>query len=411
MTQNIVMAQPIVSSKRLSWYITILVIYGGIIAYGSFYLTQFQYLNTLASDIRSLKYDIKNVSNNINDKCQDYLYLTQFKYLNTLVSDIKSLKYDIKNVSNNINDKCQDYLYLTQFKYLNTLVSDIKSLKYDIKNVSNNINDNYQDYLYLMKKENTSKVKPIVEKPTRICSKIKKETVDKPKTPNKLNSNMTIIDLLNDKDLVKFIEPFLWEFHFIQERTHPFQKWLHHPKEIMCSIDYLHKNLYPSNILNVEYQKVKKKNTIMLKLPPNTYCYGKEHGIDRQNHITTNTGLHPCKEMEFERINAWCNVPMLFNQFIEIVKANEDKRLPNDVIKDISFFAKIYKNRINCETKIEGNLHFHDNYISTHKLYHIYMTPGCIYYYNKEIYYNMINLFNFYNSLNYNFYISASGSE
>ena len=123
MTQNVVMAQPIVSSKRLSWYITILVIYGVIIAYGSF--------------------------------------------------------------------------YFTQLNYLNTLVSDIRSIKYDIKNVSNNINDNHQDYLYLMKKENTSKVKPIVGKPiaNKTCSKTEEETVDTSKTSNRINSNMTIIDL------------------------------------------------------------------------------------------------------------------------------------------------------------------------------------------------------------------------
>ena len=299
MTQNVVMAQPIVSSKRLSWYITILVIYGVIIAYGSF--------------------------------------------------------------------------YFTQLNYLNTLVSDIRSIKYDIKNVSNNINDNHQDYLYLMKKENTSKVKPIVGNmiPNKTCSKTEEETVDTSKTSNKINSNMTIIDLLNNYSI--FLEPYMYEYHQIASGHQPY---FNSNKKRICSTEYLQKNLYPSKILNIEYQTVNKKNVIMLKLPQNTYCFGKEHS--KENCISTNTELHPCSKMEFDKIIAWCNAPLLFEQFIEIVKAYEEKRLPIDTLENQDYLD--YHTPTVRSTSILTDKNF--IYYKLDKLF-----------YNKEIYYNMISLF------------------
>ena len=135
MTDNIIMAQPIMSSKRVSWYI--ILVYSCIVAYISFYFTQSHILNTLLSDIKK-----------------------------------------------------------------------------------------------------TSDSKPIVESiPNETC--LKKEEYDE----IKLNSNMTIIDVINNKDFVKFIEPYLFEFYKISYGQQPY---LHTPKENMfANINYLKKN-YPS---------------------------------------------------------------------------------------------------------------------------------------------------------------------
>ena len=109
----------------------------------------------------------------------------------------------------------------------------------------------------------------------------------------------------------------------------------------------------------------------MLKLPQNTYC------LSRNNQITSDTKEHPCKEMEFDKIIDWCNAPLLFEQFIEIVKAYEEKRLPIDILE---------------------NQEYMDYHTPTYRSTSILTGKNFIYYkldklfYNKEIYHNMINL-------------------
>tara|TARA_B110000208_G_scaffold42539_1_gene56296 strand:+ start:14 stop:637 length:624 start_codon:yes stop_codon:yes gene_type:complete len=207
---------------------------------------------------------------------------------------------------------------------------------------------------------------------------------------------MTIIDFLQNTNFVKFIEPYLWEFHFVSHLTHAFQQYLHTPRESICSIDYLRKNLYNSDILNVAYQQVQTENAVMLKLPQNTYCFDK--GSGRQNDITNNNDEHPypCKEIKFELITNWCNAPLLFAQFIEIVKAKDAKRLPEDIILDKPFGK--YNDKFCTDDGATCEYRYLNERLNVFGSSYIYLYNRKQFY-NKEIYYNMINLFNFYNNL------------
>ena len=168
-------------------------------------------------------------------------------------------------------------------------------------------------------------------------SEVTQDDVIKPESTQDdvINSNMTIIDVISNDILLKIIEPFIFEIHLSDGSSKSANIYLHNNINI-CSIDYFRKNLYNSKIIDVEYQAVKHENKIMLKLPENTYCYSKDNP-NLEYIITTNTQRHPCKEIEFKNIYKWCNIPLLFEQLIEFLKAREIKNIPNDVISDISF--------------------------------------------------------------------------
>ena len=154
------------------------------------------------------------------------------------------------------------------------------------------------------------------------------------------NENTTIIELLNNEYIAKMIfEPFLIEKYRFLNGRHQLETTFAGIE--LCTIEYFKNNLYTDN------------NTIKLTLPKYTTC--KIH--DPFGYIEfmiypkgSDTGIF-CENINFNETKDWCNIKLLYNlilynQFIEIIKAYNNKNIPK---------KNIYKKKLDDHNQISLN--------------------------------------------------------
>jgi len=194
------------------------------------------------------------------------------------------------------------------------------------------------------------------------------------------NSNMTIMDFV-ETGYIDIFEPYLWGVHKDGHSGSFIEKYNTGAEQVkLCDIKYIKDNLH--------YEQ----NEIYLKMPENTFCWTKDSGLQ---YVLTSyvQGTIPCNKFKFENMYKWCNIQLLFDQMIEIIKAYEKRRYPNDIIRfehlciqEQSEIQELYSYIV--KSRNINNLIF-------------YSTETVKLVYSSFIYNGLIQQFNFYNSFNH----------